>query len=94
MNTSSTSPGRNRRTNARRSCAVIGSRSVRADTSAALGGGIRLRPQTATRNTGRKMSPVSAGIHGSEIPAPSSLAPAAFTTPLATTYAHDSPAPR
>src|SRR4029077_13496732 len=62
--------------------------------SASLGGGTSERPYTAARNTGRNSAPVAAGIHDSPTPAPSSTAPIDFTAPLATTYAHDSPAPR
>src|ERR1043166_9957514 len=80
--------------NAWRSVAFIGSRSVRAATSSAFGGGTSERPYTERRNTGRNSAPVTAGIQNSLIPAPSSAAPTDLTAPLATTYAQDSPAPR
>src|ERR1041384_2312656 len=45
------------------------------------------------KKIGRNSAPVAAGIHDSPTTA-IKIAPTDFTKPLATTYAHDSPAPR
>jgi hypothetical protein len=92
MSTSRISPVAYRRKNAQRSAEFIGTRSVRAATSAAFGAGIRDSIHVKNRNGAANRRPAVTGIQDSDTPADTSHDPTDFVAPSATMKLVHSPA--